>query len=113
MKYPLNGSHIDLDEISMIGPMKKTPDGSWVFGAQWKRTGHIGNIDLTPSAKDQTALFLLDGSEPGKPAAVAAYKAILTAWYGKDVTDLFVPVSEITAGGPADGGATAIPFSPN
>jgi hypothetical protein len=114
MKHPINGSHIDLDEVSMVGPLKRGPEGAWIFGVMWKRTGTVGNVDATPPVGDQKKLFLLDGSDPDKPTAIVAYKKFLAAWYGRDVGEDFIPVSELSDGGAALVSATApvISFDP-
>ena len=94
MKIPLNGSHIDLDEISMVGPLKRGANGNWLFGVQWKRTGQVGNIDATPEA-DPDKRFDLTDIDAQKPAAVAAYQSFLRAWYGTDADDRIIPMSAI------------------
>jgi hypothetical protein len=93
-KHPLNGSHIDLDEISMVGPLKRGPNGNWLFGVQWKRTGQVGNIDATPEA-DPDKRFDLTDIDSQKPAALAAYRAFLSAWYGTEQDDKIIPISEL------------------
>ena len=94
MKIPLNGSHLDLDEINMIGPLKRGAKGNWLFGVQWKRTGMVGNIDATPEP-DQDEIYSLNGADANKPAAEAAYRSVLSAWYGTDADDKIIPISEI------------------
>jgi len=93
MKIPLNGSHIDLDEIAMVGPLMRGPRGSWVFGVQWKRTGTTSNVEAFTEA-DEAQVFSITDPDKDRPAAVASYKAFLEAWYGSDLGDKVIPISE-------------------
>jgi hypothetical protein len=82
MKAQLVTSHLDLDEISMVGPLKRGPEGNWVFGVMWKRTGSVGNVDATPEI-DQDKRFSLDMVDESKPIAEKNYTEFLEKWYGR------------------------------
>ena len=82
MKIAIHTSHVDLDEISMIGPLKKGPNGNWVFGVMWKRTGNVGNIDASPETEVRDR-YALDGVDASKPAAELAYQEFLDRWYNR------------------------------
>lgn len=80
----------------MIGPLKKGANGNWVFGVLWKRTGTVGNVDATPEV-DQDKRYDLGQIDADKPAAQAAYRSILSTWYGKDADENIIPISEIVS----------------
>lgn len=95
-KIPINGSHVDIEEINMIGPLKMSASGNWVFGVQWKRTGAVGNIDATPEP-DPDKRFSIEETdqEASKKLAEANYSSFLEAWYGKEGEGRLIPISSM------------------